>query len=102
MSTITPTSDSRSWVNCNSFQIGDQVQSAIDGRIGTITNAVGLIEVVVSVDPITGIPVTQMQAPPQAPLMMSIPATPPTPNVNVAWIDGTQSVVALSTLQRVP
>jgi hypothetical protein len=102
MSTITPTSDTRAWINGNNFQIGDQVQSTVDGRIGRITNDAGLIEVVISVDPITGIPVTQMQSPPNPPLPLATPSFPSTDNVIVAWVDGTQSTVKMSTLQRVP
>lgn len=76
-------------VNRTSFLVGDTVQSSIDGRIGTIVKPNGLVP--------QG---ALMVALPFAILPSPTPAPPLTQRVNVNWLDGTSSVVLLSTLRK--
>jgi hypothetical protein len=97
MSTITGTSDQRQWTNVTSFRVGDTIRGA-DGRIGTIVTPPGMISTQVSPGPP---PVNVLLPQPPAPVPLSTPADPITLKVDVHWMDGTASVVLLSTLRRV-
>jgi len=113
MGNITPTSDVRAFVNGTSFQIGDTVQSTVDSRIGVILMSNNLIPTRVPPPPPTPFflgPKPAVPIPPgvikllpltASPIPLGTGGTPPTPYVQVQWVDGTISTVLLSTLGRV-